>query len=78
MWRKAILASPVVLIATILVAAQFRGGSTMHEDFPVLKPDEVAGAAVPAGGKESTAHEDFPVLKPDEVAGAAGPLTGKS
>ncbi len=57
MWRKAILASSVVLVATILVAAQNRGGSKVHEDFPVLKPDEVAGAAkpAPAGGKEELA-----------------------
>ncbi len=74
MWRKAILASPVVLIAAILIAAQFRGGSIMHEDFPVLKPGEVASTAVPNGRKElATVHEDFPVLKPDEVAGAAKP-----
>ena len=50
----------------------------MHEDFPVLEPDEVAGAAGPAGGKETlTEHKDFPVLKPDEVAGAAVPADGK-
>jgi peptide-methionine (S)-S-oxide reductase len=56
MWRKAMLASSVVLIATILVAAQNRGGSNVHEDFPVLKPDEVAGAAKPApAGKEELA-----------------------
>ncbi|MGP0066738.1 MAG: peptide-methionine (S)-S-oxide reductase MsrA [Isosphaeraceae bacterium] len=57
MWRKAMLASPVVLIATILIAAQYRGGSDVHEDFPVLKSDEVAGAAkpAPAGGKEELA-----------------------
>ena len=69
MWRKAILASPVVLIATILVATQYIGGSTMHENFPVLKPDEVAGAAASDGVKD--AHKEFPVLKSEEVAGAA-------
>jgi len=78
MWRTAMLASPVVLIATILVVAQFRGGFTMHEDFPVLKPGEVAGSAAPAGEKESTVHKDFPVLKPDEAAaGAAAPAGEK-
>ncbi len=68
MWRKAILASPVVLIATILVATQYIGGSTMHENFPVLKPDDVTGSSSSDGEKGT--HKDFPVLKSDEVAGS--------
>ena len=59
MRRTAMLASSVVLIATIFVAAQFTEEvpPCTRTSFPVLKTDEVAGAAksAPADGKAELA-----------------------